>query len=141
MTAANVRPRGRTHLFICALLAAACGGAPADPVTVDLEPLVEAPDAVAEAGVEEGVVVVRGSVETPTPCYALEATVHDEDPADLDVVLLTIHTKPTDAELCAQMIDRKGYVARIRDVPAGEIILKVSHGDAEVLEQTLAVVH
>lgn len=77
--------------------------------------------ATAEGG--SGVVTVRGTATTPTPCHRLSGAVERSG----GQVTLRVSAAADPDAMCVQSIGAIGYTATIRGLPAGTYDLRVEH--------------
>jgi len=95
--------------------------APGGPITVELKQ--RDPGGAADGATGgTGTVTVRGTIDTPNPCYALSGTAAREG----STLTLTV-TARSNAEVCIQSIGTLGFDATLRGVPPGSYTLRVVH--------------
>jgi len=71
--------------------------------------------------VKPGEIDIFGNVRTPTPCWTLSSTASESG----QTITFVVTARPTNAEVCTQVITVRDYSAEIRNVKSGTYTVRV----------------
>jgi len=71
--------------------------------------------------VKPGEIDIFGNIRTPTPCWTLASAANESG----QTITFTLTARPTNAELCTQVITVRDYSAAIQNVKSGTYTVRV----------------
>jgi hypothetical protein len=71
--------------------------------------------------VKPGEIDIFGNIRTPTPCWTLASTANESG----QTITFVVTARPSNAEVCTQVITVRDYSAEIRNVKSGTYTVRV----------------